>query len=292
MIQLVCPTTKSDLTEKDGKLVSAEGVSYDYVYGIPMLINPNNLSPEYKALGEKAFSRVKYRVSWMMNHFYDLGIKDLISPATIEGEKMLCLGGGDTREKNEMRKLGYDPISIEIDPIEGVDVVGDVHFLPFKDNSFDIVTTWEVFEHLHSPWIAIREINRVLKPGGRLVGSVAFMKSFHSSYFHMSHWGVHSLLTSHDFEINKIYGGQNFVPWTIGQYFPKKVLFTKKIPTFFYDMVYKAAINFRLFVWKIKGRDINEPKNYEKYFKLSFKNYNQIMTAATVLFSSVNTKTK
>ncbi|MCB9252300.1 MAG: class I SAM-dependent methyltransferase [Flavobacteriales bacterium] len=286
MITFVCPDTKSPLKEVNGKLVSEEGVEYDYVYGIPLLVNRKNLPSDYAEKGEKAFSRVKYGVSWMMNHFYDLDIKNLIGPAKNQGDKMLCLGGGDLREKAEMVKLGYEPISIEIDPIEGVDVVGDVHFLPFKDETFDIVTSWEVFEHLHSPWIVIKEINRVLKPGGRLVGSVAFMKSFHSSYFHMSHWGVHSLLTSHGFEIDKIYGGQNFVPWTTGVYLPKKILYTKKIPLFFYNLMYKIPLNLKLWVWKLKGRNIHEPKNYDRFFKLSFKNFNQIMTAATVLFSS------
>jgi len=286
MIKLVCPDTKSELTEKDGKLISKEGVLYDYVYGIPLLVNRNNLPEDYKEKGEKVFSRVGYKVSWLINHLYDLDIVNLIGKSRFEGEKMLCLGGGDLKEKAEMKKLGYEPFSIEIDPIEGVDVVGDVHFLPFEDHTFDVVSTWEVFEHLHSPWIVIQEINRVLKPGGRLVGSVAFMKSFHSSYFHMSHWGVHSLLNSGGFEITKVYGGQNFVPWTTGVYLPKKLLFSKKLLKFVYDVVYKTTINIKLLAWKIKGRDINEPKNYDKFYKLSFKTYNQIITAATVLFSA------
>lgn len=285
-IPFVCPKTRSELKERNGKLVSAEGIEYDFAYGIPLLIDRESLPSDYAEKGEKAFTRVKYGVSWVINHLDDLHIRTLIGPSRFQGEKMLCLGGGDLREKEEMRKLGYDPISIEIDPIEGVDVVGDVHHLPFKDHSFDIVSTWEVFEHLHSPWVVIQEINRVLKPGGRLVGSVAFMKSFHSSYFHMSHWGVYSLLKWGGFEIHTIYGGQNFVPWTTGKYLPKKILGTKKIPEFFYNLIYKIPLNLKLLVWKLKGRDINELKNYDRHFKLSFKNFNQIMTAATVLFAA------
>jgi hypothetical protein len=286
MIDFVCPITKSELTEVNGKLVSKEGVAYDFVFGIPLLITASSLPPEYKEQGEKIFSRTRYSVSWMINHYYDLDIVNLIGKSRFEGEKMLCLGGGDVKEKEKMRELGYDPVAVEIDPIAGIDVVADVHFLPFKDNSFDIVTTWEVFEHLHSPWIVIQEINRVLKPGGRLVGSVAFMKSFHSSYFHMSHWGIHSLLTNHGFEITKIYGGQNFVPWTIGQYLPKKLFFTKKIPTFFYNLIYKIPLNFKLLIYRIKGRDLDTPKNYDKNFKLPLRTFNQIITAATVLFAA------
>jgi ubiquinone/menaquinone biosynthesis C-methylase UbiE len=48
-------------------------------------------------------------------------------------------------------------------------VVGTAHHLPFADNSFDLIVTAWVFEHLEQPEQACREIYRALKPGGRLV---------------------------------------------------------------------------------------------------------------------------
>lgn len=44
--------------------------------------------------------------------------------------------------------------------------------LKWPSGSFDAVTAWEVFEHLENPHNAIREIHRVLKPGGLLIFSV------------------------------------------------------------------------------------------------------------------------
>lgn len=38
--------------------------------------------------------------------------------------------------------------------------------LTFKNNSFDILITQDVFEHVLNPDLAFKEINRVLKPGG------------------------------------------------------------------------------------------------------------------------------
>jgi ubiquinone/menaquinone biosynthesis C-methylase UbiE len=38
--------------------------------------------------------------------------------------------------------------------------------IPFPDESFDIVTAWSVFEHVTQPRVLLREIRRVLKPGG------------------------------------------------------------------------------------------------------------------------------
>jgi SAM-dependent methyltransferase len=48
-------------------------------------------------------------------------------------------------------------------------VVASAENLPFKNSSFDLVILAWVLEHLEAPPVALREISRVLKPGGRLV---------------------------------------------------------------------------------------------------------------------------
>lgn len=56
------------------------------------------------------------------------------------------------------------------DVTEGMDVdkVSDAHALSgkFGENRFDAIWSSSVWEHLHSPWIASREVIRTLKPGG------------------------------------------------------------------------------------------------------------------------------
>jgi ubiquinone/menaquinone biosynthesis C-methylase UbiE len=42
----------------------------------------------------------------------------------------------------------------------------DVYHLPFKDNRFQAVVSFDVWEHLEKPLAAFREVYRVLKPGG------------------------------------------------------------------------------------------------------------------------------
>lgn len=55
----------------------------------------------------------------------------------------------------------------------------DGHVLPFPDASFDAVLCTEVLEHIAEPAETIREIYRVLKPGGRLLLTIPWSARFH-----------------------------------------------------------------------------------------------------------------
>lgn len=47
------------------------------------------------------------------------------------------------------------------------------------DSSFDLATSWAVFEHLHNPLENFQEVGRILKPGGRFVFLVTNSESFY-----------------------------------------------------------------------------------------------------------------
>jgi ubiquinone/menaquinone biosynthesis C-methylase UbiE len=65
--------------------------------------------------------------------------------------------------------LDYDFAALQQNEVIRDRVRGDVSKLPFTDNTFDLVTSNMVFEHLQEPQIQMAEIFRVLKPGGTLI---------------------------------------------------------------------------------------------------------------------------
>ncbi len=48
-------------------------------------------------------------------------------------------------------------------------IIGDMHELPFDDDTFDIVLLMHTLEHSVAPYIVLNEINRILKNEGKVV---------------------------------------------------------------------------------------------------------------------------
>lgn len=63
--------------------------------------------------------------------------------------------------------------------------------LPFPDASFDLVYSWGVIHHAERPEAIVREIRRVLRPGGRFIGMLYARYSLLALRF----WVRHALLT-------------------------------------------------------------------------------------------------
>lgn len=97
--------------------------------------------------------------SWL-----DLGCgHHLLPPWRYEQEKKLV------KKPSFLVGLDYDYLSLTKHMTVQNRIRGDIACLPFKSESFDIVSSNMVFEHLQEPQKQLEEIYRILKPGGRLL---------------------------------------------------------------------------------------------------------------------------
>jgi hypothetical protein len=110
--------------------------------------------------------------------------------------------GGGTKKKFRVLEIGSrsvvsdalwksvipdcDYIGFDILGGKNVDVIGDAHRLSkyFKPQSFDLVISFAVFEHLAMPWLVAEEISRVLDIGGHACIETHFSFSEHELPWH------------------------------------------------------------------------------------------------------------
>jgi SAM-dependent methyltransferase len=102
-------------------------------------------------------------------------------------------GGGNTRV---LLGHGWQPVALEFAPTaaqiareRGIDVVrADAGELPVRTGSMDLVTAFDILEHIEEDYLAAAEITRVLRPGGTALIAVPA---------DMALWSAHDTAVGH-----------------------------------------------------------------------------------------------
>lgn len=125
--------------------------------------------------------------------------------------RILALGCGDGFELDVLKSLGLDAVGVTIDPREVVRadiVLGDMHDLPFEDASFDFVYSKETLEHTPAPFLALKEMSRVLRPHGEYLHLISSSLEKQREVYHFScfpDWVWVDLFLKAGFSVDRIY---------------------------------------------------------------------------------------
>jgi 2-polyprenyl-3-methyl-5-hydroxy-6-metoxy-1,4-benzoquinol methylase len=104
--------------------------------------------------------------------------------------KCLDFGCGNGSFGEYLHKTGYRDITlVDFDNYTTIQKRSHITFkkvdlnnskLPFKDDTFDLITGFEVLEHLQNPWLIVDELYRILKKDGLLILSFPTSKDLFS----------------------------------------------------------------------------------------------------------------
>jgi SAM-dependent methyltransferase len=143
---------------------------------------------------------------WLVRHVYHF-------EATIEAEvtafaaslpagaRVLDAGAGEGQYAAFFAGRRYVGVDLGVGDAawnyHGLDAVADLNRLPFPDDCFDAALNIVTLEHLREPHLALREMARVLRPGGRLLLIAPHQWEVHQEphdYFRYTGYGLQWLL--------------------------------------------------------------------------------------------------
>lgn len=92
--------------------------------------------------------------------------------------------------------------------------------LPFSDDSLPLIYSNQVFEHVRHPEPLLREIERVLRPGGTFIGSTSQLEPYHAwSLWNYTIYGFHVLVEDAGLVLEELRPGIDGIALIQRQYF-------------------------------------------------------------------------
>lgn len=125
-------------------------------------------------------------------------------------ELLLDVGAGNFRFQNFLEEQGFIYESQDFDQVFDRDMRGkhtyvcDIEHIPVDDNRFDVIVCTQVLEHLSNPLLALQELSRILKVGGKLYLTTNLLFPIHGApydFFRYTNFGLEHLCRNSDFSI-------------------------------------------------------------------------------------------
>ncbi len=116
--------------------------------------------------------------------------REKITKIFTDKKRVIDIGGGLRIDPTRNNRGIHNPWAIELakkidykilDKLADYnpDIIGDIHDLPFPDNSLDALLCIYVLEHVEEPQKAVKEMYRALEPGGYCFIQIPFIFYYH-----------------------------------------------------------------------------------------------------------------
>jgi len=122
--------------------------------------------------------------------------------------KVLDIGCGEKPYEELFNTTSYTGVDIETTKEYHASSKVDVYYngvdLPFESNTFDSIVCFEVLEHVFEPESMVKEMYRVLKPGGKIILTTPFIWNEHEvpyDYGRYTYFGLKHLFTKNGFKV-------------------------------------------------------------------------------------------
>jgi SAM-dependent methyltransferase len=122
---------------------------------------------------------------------------------------VLDAGSGHAPYRELLRRRGQQLLTIDIEDRSGdVTHIADIQHMPvIASGSIDTVICTEVLEHVPAPWDALKELERVLVPGGVLILTVPYLAPIHEApndFYRYTRFALERLLGDAGFRLEQL----------------------------------------------------------------------------------------
>ena len=172
-----------------------------------MMLNFNKIIKELR--------KQRFHPHWfigpIVNDFY-LTRKELFNFISKNAKEIngnvLDIGCGEKPYEELFNATSYIGVDIETTKEYHASSKVDIYYngvdLPFESNTFDSIVCFEVLEHVFEPESMVKEMYRVLKPGGKIMLTTPFIWNEHEvpfDYGRYTYFGLNHLFTKNGFNV-------------------------------------------------------------------------------------------